>query len=107
MSAEAKDYAETTELAQEIEDMNFNYTYADAVALWNTIDLDAYFVEYEYQQEDFDLFVKFADLREGLKVLHLGCGPGWVASSQTSWCCRYRRYVKYVSCIPCLQFLQN
>ncbi|MCJ1292276.1 hypothetical protein MMC34_003826 [Xylographa carneopallida] len=56
MSAEAKDYAETTELAQEIEDMNFNYTYADAVALWNTIDLDAYFVEYEYQQEDFDLF---------------------------------------------------
>ena len=48
MSAEAKTYAETTELAQEIEDVNFNHTYADAVTLWDTMNSYAYSVEYEY-----------------------------------------------------------
>ena len=81
MSTEAKNQAEANELAQEIEDLNFNHTYAVAVTQWNPTNAYLYSVEYEYQQEDVQLFVNFADLKEGQKVLDLGCGSAWVASA--------------------------
>ncbi|MCJ1386315.1 hypothetical protein MMC17_009441 [Xylographa soralifera] len=81
MSAEAKQQAEANELLDEIEDMNFNYTYEAAVDQWSPINAYAYSTEYEHQKDDIQLFVTFADLKEGQTVLDLGCGAGWVASA--------------------------
>jgi ubiquinone/menaquinone biosynthesis C-methylase UbiE len=81
MSTEAKIQAANNELTQEIKDLTRRDTYGAAVEKWNSDNAYLYALEYEYQQEDVELFVNFADLKEGQNVLDLGCGTGWVASA--------------------------
>ena len=63
ISAEAKDQKEAGELAQEIQDLDFNHSFQAAVAQRDSANSYLYSMEYEIQKEDVQLSVDFADIR--------------------------------------------